>query len=262
MEISHQVNVEENSQPVFFDLFKPAWYVEQMSGWTTVSYILLAFGIGFLLAQTIAAPITPIAIWTLLAAVLGFTTTLAITNARPLNGVFGLISAIIYIVVALEAKNPADAILQGVYIILLDIPVLVMPGWAKNVNARVRKISEVNERQERFSARFWYITFTLVFILAWVALYFFEIKITHSPRPMIDSGTAAIGIVGALLTTLRFSDSYYFWIAQGLAQVVLWGITAGQGDASLVLFFTYMMYLANDGIAIFASPWFKRNLRA
>lgn len=257
---SNQTGVDQ-SKPVFFDLFKPAWYVEQMSNWTTVSYILLAFGIGFLLSQTIAAPITPIAIWTLLAAVLGFTTTLAITNARPLNGVFGLISAVIYIVVALHAKNPADAILQGVYIILLDLPVLIMPGWAKNVNARVRRISEVGGRKERFSANFWYTTFAIIFILAWLALYFFEIKLTHSPRPLIDSGTAAIGIVGALMTTLRFSDSYYFWIAQGIAQVILWGVTASQGDASLVLFFTYMMYLANDGVALFASPWFKHSLR-
>lgn len=245
----------------FVDLLKPTWYKEQLSGWSTASYLLLMFGFGFIISQTLAGSITDIALWTMIAAVLGFTTTVAITNAKPLNGILGLVSALIYIFVALHAKNPADAILQGVYIILLDLPVLLMPGWAKNVNSRVRKISEVSQRNEKMKPNFWYTLFFVVFVSSWVALYFFEIYLTKSPRPMIDSGTAAIGITGALLTTLRFSDSYYFWIAQGVAQVILWGITAGQGDASLVLFFTYMLYLANDGVALFDSPWFKKELR-
>ena len=245
----------------FIDLLKPSWYKEQMTGWSPASYLLLMFGFGFIISQTLAESITNLSLWTMIAAILGFTSTVAITNAKPLNGVLGLISALIYIFVAINAHNPADAILQGVYIILLDIPILVMPGWAKNVNSKVRKISEVKDRNERMTSAFWYTLFTMVFVLSWVVLYFFEIYITKSPRPVIDSGTAAIGITGALLTTLRFSDSYYFWIAQGVAQIVLWGITAGQGDASLVLFFTYMLYLANDGIALFNSPWFRKNLR-
>lgn len=258
-QITLRTNVEK--EMTFIDLFKPSWYRNQMSGWTASSYILLAFGLGFILASTVAAPITGLAIWTLLAAMMGFTCTLAITNARPLNGVLGLLSALIYIGVAVHAKNPSDAILQGVYILLLDLPVLLMPSWSQNVSSRVRKISETRQRGERHLPAFWYTLFALVFIGAWVALYFFEIYITKSPRPLIDSGTAAFGITGALLTTLRFSDSYYFWIAQGIAQVILWAVTAAQGDASLVLMFTYLLYLANDGVALVASPWFKKSLR-
>lgn len=237
-------------QHTFFDLFKPSWYVHQMSGWSRSSYILLVFGYLFIAWQTFSSPLSTIAIWTFIAAILGFTTTLAITNTRPLNGIFGLISALIYIVVAVAAHNPSDAILQAVYIVLLDIPVLISPNWAIDVEKKVRRIAEVDQRGEKRNAAYWYRLFAFAFIAAWILLYFFEIYITKTPRPIIDSFTAAIGITGALLTTLRFSESYYFWIIQGLAQVVLWGITAAQGDASLVLFFTYMLYLANDAVAL------------
>ncbi len=242
-------------------IFKPSWYVEQMKGWATASYMLLMFGFGFLISQTIANPVTGMAVWTLIAALLGFTTTLAITNARPVNGILGLISALVYIGLAIEAHNPADAILQFVYIILLDLPVILMPSWSKNVAMNVRKISEVKDRGEKMTFAKTRTFFVLVFVLSFVALYFFEIYITHSPRPLIDAGAAAIGITGAVLTTLRFSEAYYMWFLQGIAQVVLWGMTAAQGDASLVLFFTYMLYMGNDVIAFFASPWFKKSLR-
>ena len=49
-------------------IFKPSWYVEQMRGWALPSYLLLMFGFGFLISQTIANPITGMAIWTLAAA--------------------------------------------------------------------------------------------------------------------------------------------------------------------------------------------------
>ena len=238
-----------SEKPALVSVFNPKWYIEQMKGWSTRSYFLLAIGISFIIGTTVANPITGLALWTMAAAILGFTTTLSITNTRPLNGVFGMVSALIYIVIAIHAKNPGDAILQGVYILFLDLPVLIMPGWAQNVNQRVRKIKETGIRGEKHSPAFWYTMTALLFVVAAVSLYFFEIYVTHSPRPIIDSITAAIGITGAFLTTQRFSESYIFWLLQGLAQVILWGATAMQGDASMVLFFTYILYIANDLVA-------------
>lgn len=247
-----------NDERVITNVFKPRWYVEQMKGWSFSSYMLLMFGVGFIISQTLADPLTAVTLWTMLAAVLGFTTTLSITNAKPLNGLFGLVSAIIYIVVALEAGNPSDAVLQGVYIVLLDLPVLLIPGWSGDVSKKVRKISAVHDRGEKpgFYKTYWF--FAIVFVISYIALYWFDVHVMNSPRPLIDAGTAAIGITGAALTTLRFSESYYMWFLQGIAQIVLWGTTAMQGDASLVLFFTYMLYLSNDFIGFFDSPWFRK----
>ncbi len=118
-------------------VFNPKWYIQQMKGWTTSSYGLLMFGLGFILAATISGgPMTGVSFLTMLAGMLGFTCTISITNTKPLNGVFGVISALIYIIVAYNAKNYNDMLLQTVYIIMLDIPVLLMPDWAQNVDKK------------------------------------------------------------------------------------------------------------------------------
>ena len=210
--------------------------------------ILLVADVWFrlLISQTIANPITGMAIWTLAAALLGFTTTLAITNARPINGILGLVSALVYIGLALDAGNPADAVLQFVYIILLDLPVILMPSWSENVATRVRKL-KVKERGEKMTFAKTRTFFVLVFIISYIALYFFDVYVTHSPRPMIDAGAAAIGITGAVLTTLRFSEAYYMWFLH--CPMPHWYCSSRTCC-------TWEMT-----IAFFASPWFKKSMR-
>ncbi|MFD0704288.1 nicotinamide riboside transporter PnuC [Alloscardovia venturai] len=236
----------------WYDIFKPSWYVEQMKGWTPASYGLLLLGLGIIFGMTVGGKITPVTIATMLAGMLGFTCTLSITNAKPLNGVLGLVSAIIYIIVAIEAKNFNDVILQSVYILILDLPVLFMPSWAKNVDKKVRYLHEDGK-----GVRNWALT-ALFFAVVLGILYYSDTHWFISPRPWTDSIAAAIGITGAILTTLRFSDTYYFWTAQGLMSIVLWGVTAFQGDANWVLFVTYILYLTNDMVAFFDSKvsWF------
>lgn len=233
-------------------IFDPRWYVEQMRGWTFSSYVLLMFGLGIIVGTTIVSPLSLWSVLTMLAGMLGFTCTISITNVRPLNGVFGLTSAIIYILVAARARNFADVVLQLSYIVLLDIPVLIMPSWAKNVGARVRKLKEVGAKAFLGTAAFFLVVFGL--------LYLMDTHLFISPRPVIDALTGTIGVTGSLLATLRFSDQYYFWIIQSVMSIVLWGVTALQGDANLTLFFTYMLYFANDMVSLFDKGvvWFHK----
>ncbi|MFD1440739.1 nicotinamide riboside transporter PnuC [Lacticaseibacillus hegangensis] len=233
-------------------IFDPRWYVQQMRAWTFSSYILLMFGLGVILGTTIVNKLTVLSVLTMLAGMLGFTCTISITNVRPLNGVFGLTSAIIYILVAAQARNFADVVLQLSYIVLLDIPVLLMPSWAKNVGARVRKLKDVGLRAYLGIAAFFLIVFGL--------LYAMDTHLFISPRPVIDALTGTIGVTGSLLATLRFSDQYYFWIIQSIFSIVLWGVTALQGDANLTLFFTYILYFANDMVSLFdkSVAWFHK----
>lgn len=239
----------QNSQTnkvAWYSIFKPSWYVDQMKGWSTRSYMLLLLGIGLIVGMTIGgAKFNNITIATMFAGILGFTCTLSITNAKPLNGVLGLTSALIYIFVAIQAKNFNDVMLQTVYIITLDLPVLLMPSWAKNVDKKVRYLHENGH-----GIRNWSLT-ALFFIVVLAALYYSDTHIFISPRPWTDSIAATIGITGSLLTTLRFSDSYIFWTIQGCMSILLWGLTAFQGDANWVLFVTYILYLSNDMIAFF-----------
>jgi len=243
---------DSSEKYAWYSALKPSWYVEQMKGWTMASYMLLFAGLGIILGMTVAQTITVVSILTLLAGMLGFTTTVATTNAKPVNGVFGLVSAIIYIIVAAGAKNYNDVLLQTTYIILLDIPILVLPAWAKDVDKKVRFLAE-----EGKGLRNWILT-AVFFVVVLGALYYSDTHFFISPRPLIDSLAATIGITGAMLTTLRFSESYVFWFLQGLFSVTLWGITAVQGDANWVLFVTYIMYIANDFVSFIdkGTPWF------
>lgn len=249
-------NVEQ--QIAWYDVFKPRWYVEQMKGWTTRSYVLLLFGLGTIFGMTVASGINQLAIFTLLAGMLGFTCTISITNAKPLNGVLGLVSALIYVVVAIQAKNYNDVMLQLTYIVLLDLPVLLMPSWAKDVDKKVRFL------HERGRGVLNWILVLLFFVVITGILYYSDTHIFISPRPWVDSVAAAIGITGAVLTTLRFSESYYCWTIQGVMSVVLWGLTAVQGDANYVLFVTYLLYLTNDMLAFFDKnvSWFHHKSHA
>lgn len=237
----------------WYNVFKPSWYVEQMKGWTTRSYCLLLIGIGLIVGMTVGGGVfNQVTMATMFAGVLGFTCTLSITNTKPLNGVLGLVSALIYIVVAIQAKNYNDVLLQAIYILLLDLPVLLMPSWAKDVDKKVRFLHERGRGLTN-----WVLVIVFFVVLTGI-LYYSDTHIFISPRPWIDSIAASIGITGAVLTTLRFSESYYCWTIQGLMSVILWGVTAVQGDANFVLFVTYILYLTNDMLAFFDKnvSWF------
>jgi nicotinamide mononucleotide transporter len=249
-------NAVDEKKIAWYSIFEPKWYVNQMKGWSTRSYMLLLLGIGIIVGMTIGGgKFNTVTIATLFAGVLGFTCTLSITNAKPLNGVLGLVSALIYIFVAITAKNFNDVLLQTVYILTLDLPVLLMPSWAKNVDKKVRFLHENGK-----GIRNWILTI-LFFVAVLAILYYSDTHWFISPRPWVDSIAATIGITGSLLTTLRFSESYYCWTVQGLMSITLWGLTAFQGDANWVLFVTYIMYLSNDLIAFFDRDisWFHHN---
>lgn len=152
----------------------------------------------------------------------------------------------------MKTNTGGMAVKRTLYILTLDLPVLLMPSWAKDVDKKVRFLHEKGH-----GLRNWLLTI-LFFVVVLALTYYSDTHWFISPRPWTDSIAATIGITGSLLTTLRFSESYYCWTLQGIMSVILWGITAAQGDANGVLFVTYLLYLANDMIAFFDKniSWF------
>lgn len=240
------------------DLFSIRWYIEQTKGWNPISYwliIIAAIG-NIYISFFMGHPVTWVTYVTYIASILSIWTIGGITNSRPVNGVGGILSAVLYIIAALVAKNPADAILQGFYILVLDLPVLTMPAWSKDVEKKIRFIHETDIRGEKHGKKFWYPVLAIVGVGLFVLAYWFETQVLHTPRPISDSLVLGSGAVGAILTTFRFGEAFGFWLIQGVLQVILWGYTAMSGDANWVLFFTYMLFLVNDLVGVFASKWF------
>lgn len=226
-------------------VFHPSWYRDQMSGWSKSSYILLFTGIAFLLFIGLKDGITPLGLTSTIAGIIGFTCTVSITNGKPINGILGFVSAVMLSYVALQTGNFSDIIMQCAYIVLLDIPVLLSRQWG-------------NFKAKSLDGKHWFYV-ALVFLLFLGLTYTLDTVILHSPQAILDAIAATIGLTGAVLTTMRFKETYYFWLAQGLMSVALWAQTAMNGHAVWVLFFTYMLYIANDFVAFFDSQWFKKH---
>lgn len=229
-------------------VFNWRWYKNQMAGWTKSSYILAIVGTLFLLYVGLGHGITALGTTSTIAGIIGFWTTISITNGKPINGVLGFVSAIMLIYVAVVTGNFSDIIMQGFYIFLLDLPVLLNKTWNNGKDLEPRKMNTTFAFQT-----------LLTFIGFFIVTYGLDTIILTSPRPIIDALSATIGLTGAILTVRRFRASYYFWFAQGLSSVALWLVTAMQGHAVWVLFFTYMLYILNDLVAFFDSKWFSKN---
>lgn len=226
-------------------VFNLHWYKDQMSGWMTSSYILLTFGVLFLLVTGLYHNLNALGITSTIAGVIGFTCTLSITNGKPINGILGFVSAIMLIYVATITGNFSDVIMQAAYIVLLDIPVVFNKHWNSSEGLIPRLMSGK------------YIVQTIItFLIFWALTYGLDTIILTSPRPIIDSLSATLGLTGAVLTVRRFRSTYYFWLAQSIMSIALWSMTALSGHPVWVLFFTYCLYLLNDIVALVSSKWF------
>ena len=60
---------------------------------------------------------------------------------------------------------------------------------------------------------------------------------------------------------MRFNNQYFWWLASGLAQLVLWFVSYKQGSATLAMAVNSSIYLINDVLAFTISPWYNERER-
>lgn len=243
-EVNFWSGVKNNIKSIFtFDYYKKGF-----SGWTLQSKIWLAIGLAVLLVTGFSHGYNTMTVISVLGGAIGFTCTLAITNNRKLNGILGFISAFLISYVAWNAGNYADIFMQMGYVITLDIPVILFGMAWQN-----KKIKTMDKQG--------WLTLIIGLLVMFGLLYFIDTHVFVSPRPVIDAFSAAVGFTGAFLMLGKYSSQYWMWTLQGIMSVTLWGITAMQGDANWVLFMTYVLYLGNDLLGLFFSPWSARKIK-
>lgn len=192
------------------------------------------------------APITWLSILTFIGTTLGVLCVLAINAAKSVNGVLGILSGICFIVVGFTAKNYLSIGEQIAYIATLDIPVLLSKNWNVNMVSKIRK----------FTAKSWVISiaFTaIVFVVSGFAIQ----ALTDDGRPFYDAFSFAVCLTAGIICFMRYNNQYFWWLASGLAQLVLWFITFKEGSATLAMFVNSAIYVANDVLAFTVSPWFN-----
>ncbi|QLL70904.1 nicotinamide riboside transporter PnuC [Lactobacillus sp. 3B(2020)] len=222
----------------------------QLKGWPKQNYYLFYFSLGCQLMTLVNAPITWVTVITFIGTTLGVLCVLAINAAKSVNGWLGILSAICFIIAGLNAKNYLSILEQLAYVITLDIPVLLSANWNVNMAAKIR----------HFTVKSWTIA-----ILATIAVYLVSGSLigrfTDDPRPWIDAISFSISLTAGVICFLRFNNQYFWWLASGLAQLVLWFVSFRQGSATLAMAINSSIYLINDVLAFTISPWYNEKER-
>lgn len=227
------------------------WLGNQIKGWPQQNYYLFWFSFGAQLMTLVANPITPVAIITFIGSTLGVLCVLSINAAKAINGWLGLLSAACFIYAGWVSKNFLSIFEQIAYAITLDIPVLLsIKSWNNDTAKHLRK----------FGSKQW-----IVAIIGTVLVYFISGyligKFTPDPRPWIDALSFSVSLTAGIMCFMRYSNQFIWWLFSGLFQLLLWGITFAQGDASLAMAINSLIYVANDVLAFTVSPWFNHGRR-
>jgi nicotinamide mononucleotide transporter len=209
-------------------------------------------GAGLIIGQTLSFEFAWAHIFSMVASLLGYLSVTLIVNNKRLNGLAGLISAAMFIWIGWQAGNPADALLNVAFIIMLDLPVIFSKHWGDT--SKVRKISESK------NPVFWLVLTPVIFAVIFGLFYLMEVHL-HTARPVVDSLAASLGLTASVLTVAQISDAFYVWAVQNVMQVVLWAITFLQGDATMIMMVMYIMYTLNSAVSFIDSPWFKKEMR-
>lgn len=222
----------------------------QLKGWPQQNYYLFYFSLGCQLMTLVNSPITWLSIIAFIGTNLGVLCILSINAAKSVNGILGILSAACFIVVGYSAKNYLSIGEQIAYMVTLDIPVLLSKEWNNNMASKIR----------RFTGKSW-----MIAIIGTVLVYFVSgsliQRLTDDPRPWIDAIAFSISLSAGIISFFRYNNQYYWWLASGLAQMVLWFISFTHGSASLAMFINSSVYLINDVLAFTVSPWYNQKER-
>lgn len=213
--------------------------LHQLKGWPQQNYYLFFFSLGCQVMTLVNQPINLLTVITFIGTTLGVLCILSINAAKSVNGILGIISAICFIYVGYSAKNYLSIGEQIAYMITLDIPVLLSKEWNHNMAAKIRK----------FTGKTWGIAIISTIIVYFVSGYLIQ-RFTDDPRPWIDAIAFSISLSAGIISFLRYNNQYFWWLASGLAQMVLWYISFRHGSASLAMFVNSSVYLINDVLAL------------
>ena len=225
--------------------------LHQLKGWPQQNYYLFFFSLGCQVMTLVNQPINLLTVITFIGTTLGVLCILSINAAKSVNGILGIISAICFIYVGYSAKNYLSIGEQIAYMITLDIPVLLSKEWNHNMASKIRK----------FTGKTWGIAIISTIIVYFVSGYLIQ-RFTDDPRPWIDAIAFSISLSAGIISFLRYNNQYFWWLASGLAQMVLWYISFRHGSASLAMFVNSSVYLINDVLAFTVSPWYNKKERA
>lgn len=212
------------------------------------SRIIGALGLITILVMSLSSGVTPLSIITLIGGLTGFASVVLIVNRSWWAGAMGIISAVSYIYVALVAGNPSDAVLNVLFLLVLDLPIVFNRDWQEDTAPK-----SITGKQ--------FLILFAIFVIAFMGLHFMEADILNTSRSVWSPLAASLGITASVSTSfMRVKQSFIIWTAQNVLQVILWSITAYMGDATWTMAIVYIFYTLNAGSSFFNGKWFTKKL--
>ena len=210
------------------------------------SQIIGALGLITIMVMSLASGIDYLSIITLIGGLTGFASVVLIVNRSWWAGAMGIISAVSYIYVALVAGNPSDAVLNVLFLLVLDLPIVFNRDWQEDTAPK-----SITGKQ--------FLILFAIFVIAFMGLHFMEADILNTSRSVWSPLAASLGITASVSTSfMRVKQSFIIWTAQNVLQVILWSITAYVGDATWTMAIVYIFYTLNAGSSFFNGKWFTK----
>ena len=219
--------------------------------WSKSSYYIYSIGaIVLTILSLTTSAITVYSVLSLIGALFGFLSVVLIVNKNRSAGYVGMVSAIIYMFVSWSLGNYSDTLLNILFIVFLNIPLILNKKYSDKVESTsIRGNKDIKE------------ILVLLFIAIYLSLFTVEVLIFNAPRPIFSVLAATLGIVASIATSFFvLKESFVIWGAQNIFQTVLWGITLYQtgSGVALLMMATYIMYTINASTAFFNGKWFDK----
>lgn len=219
--------------------------------WNKSSYLIYILGVIIITALTyLISPISLGLFVSWVGAMAGFLSVVLIVNIKKQAGYVGIVSALIYLFISLNLKNYSDSILNALFIIFLNLPLIINKKYKQGMKPNSIKDNKT-----------YVYLLGVIFIVIYSLLLFIELKL-GAPRPYISVLAGSLGIFASIMTSIfRLKEAFYVWDIQNIFQVILWSITFTQtkDNVSLILAVTYLFYTINASSVFFTNQWgFKK----
>lgn len=220
--------------------------------WSTSSKIVFPIGVIAILLSTIltTANLGYMSILGIVGAVFGFLSVVLIVNKNRYAGYAGTVSAIVYMVISWVSGNFSDSILNVLFLVFLNLPLIFNKNYTEN-----------NKTKSLKGNKFAVESLIAVGVIVFFGLYIFETAVTHAPRPEWSVTAATLGIVASVATSIFVvKEAFFIWSIQNIMQVALWAVTYNQTHSGLALtmLVTYIMYTINASTSFFNGKWYVK----
>ena len=170
-----------------------------------------------------------------------------ITGKGKLSGyLFGLVNALLYGIIALEAKYYGEVMLNLLYYVPMQI--VGWFAWKKNMNSET---NEVNKKKLSVKAEL------VLFAGSVVAIYIYSLVLKYlgGNLPLIDSISTCLSVTAMILSVGRFLEQWILWFIVDVVTVYMWYVDYVNGGSDIATLIMWIIYVIS-AVLMFVK-WFR-----